>query len=438
MNLFLEFPPVSTEEWEAAVRADLKGRDPSSLGKILYRAEDVAGLDFGDQPWPSRPWEIWAEVSDLAGARRALDRGAEGLVVDHPTQDWSPLLQGIHLHTAAELGDWASDLRGTIETDTVSGALPGFRKAVAIPHDLPIATQVELCRQEAHFLREVGSRLGIADETLRTHPMAHVLKTAAQISAADLVVPVGPSYFQEIAKFRAIRRLCPYSRIIARTSRWHATAYDPHVNLLRGTTGAMAAIIGGCDALIVGPFTEARGFADDMAERLALNTQLLLRDESYFGQVADPAAGSWYIESVTAELLKGGTTGTSSNAFIGVNRYPNPGETSPETITPGRAMTALEQCRLRSERAPRRPTVRLLRGTDAKMARARAAFSRDFFIAGGFEVVEAENADLTVLCDADVNYQANRQWPVLAAGSDFGRHSDPAATIAAWQNRLGI
>jgi methylmalonyl-CoA mutase N-terminal domain/subunit len=215
------------------------------------------------------------------------------------------------------------------------------------------------------------------------------------------------------------------------------TAYDPQVNLLRATTEAMAAIIGGCDALIVGPFTEARGAADELAERLALNTQLLLRDEAYFDRVADPAAGSFYIEALTDSLVKGEEVGAQKPVFIGVNRYPDPGAQSPETVTPGRAMSGLESCRRRAARAVRRPTVRLVRGVDEKMSRARAAFSREFFVAGGFEVIDAD-ADLTVLCDADANYPATREFPVLAAGLDFNRTSDHAALIGDWLDRLGV
>ena len=404
--MFIEFPPVSTAEWEAAVRLDLKGREAASLGKILYRAEDVTP---GEQPWPARAWQIWAEVSDLASARRALARGTEGLVVASPGADWLPLLDGVHLHTSAAeatLRPWAAGLSGTIEADSVSVALPGFRPVRALRDDLTMVQQIAAVKGvDAH---------------------------------CDWMVPVGPSYFEEIAKFRALRRLRPTARIVARTSRWHSTAYDPHVNLLRGTTEAMAAIIGGCDALIVGPFTEARGFSDELAERLALNTQLLLRDESYFGQVADPAAGSWYVESLTEELLRGVGADKLATAFVGVNRYPNPRESSPEVVTPERAMSALEECRLRSERAARRPTARLVRGSDEKMSRARAAFGQDFLVAGGFAIVESGDADLTVLCDADANYPGAREFPVVAAGPDFNRNSDHAAIIAEWQKRLGI
>ena len=405
--MFLEFPPVTTEEWEAAARAELKGRDPGFLGKILYRAEDSPSV-VPEQPWPSRAWEIWAEVQDLGAAQRALDRGAEGLVVARPGPEWLDLLAHVHLHTGVGPGPWASGLHGTVEAGS---ELPGFRTARPLRHDLGLVEQI-----------------------------AEIVGFDGDV---DWVVPVSPSYFEEIAKFRAMRRVRPHARLIARTSRWHVTAYDPHVNLLRATTEAMAAIIGGCDALIVGPFTEARGAADELAERLALNTQLLLRDESHFGQVADPAAGSWYIESLTAALLKGAWECAPAAAFVGVNRYPNPKEATPDAVTLDRAMSLLEQCRLRSERAPRRPVVRLIRGFDERMSRARAAFARDFFAAGGFAVTESGDSDLVVLCDADANYEALRgqldvTCPVLAAGLDFGRNSDHAAFIADWQGRLGI
>ena len=373
MNLFIEFPAVSTEEWEAAARADLKGRP---IGKVLYRAEDVT---VQAQPWPPRAWQIWAEVRDAAGAQRALARGAEGLVLEGATAPW---------------------------TDEFHQVLMNFDAALQVPHDMPIGQQLAAVKGQ---------------------------------KKPDIVLPAGPSYFEEIAKFRAVRRLCPgVQRLIARTSRWHATAYDPHVNLLRGTTAAMAAILGGCDALIVGLFTEARAEAGDFAERMALNTQLLLRDESYFGQVADPAAGSWYIESLTEQMVSGTYTDQTATAFVGVSRYPNDRETAPDAITEGRATTALELCRRRSEGAFTRPTARLRLGADEKLSRARAAFARDFLAAGGFAIVDGDAADLTILCDADAHYPVAREFPVLAAGPDFNRHSDQAALLNEWQNRLGI
>ena len=123
----------------------------------------------------------------------------------------------------------------------------------------------------------------------------------------------GPNYFMEIAKLRAARLLwsliikgfIPEAYSVIRmeincvTSRWDKTVYDPHVNMLRTQTQAMSAILGGADSLIVEPFDIVFRSPDEFSERIARNQQLILKDEAYFDKVADPAAGSYYIENLT-------------------------------------------------------------------------------------------------------------------------------------------
>jgi methylmalonyl-CoA mutase len=79
-------------------------------------------------------------------------------------------------------------------------------------------------------------------------------------------------------------------------------AYDPHVNLLRATAAAFGAAIGGAAGIEVRPFDEALGSATAFARRLARNTNLVLKHEAWLSAVADPAAGSSYVESLTGEL----------------------------------------------------------------------------------------------------------------------------------------
>ena len=90
--------------------------------------------------------------------------------------------------------------------------------------------------------------------------------------------------------------------IHARTSRFTKTVLDPHVNMLRTTTEAMAAILGQVDSLHVAPFDEPLGLPDQFSRRIARNVQLILAEECHFDQVADPAGGSWYVEKLTADL----------------------------------------------------------------------------------------------------------------------------------------
>ena len=83
------------------------------------------------------------------------------------------------------------------------------------------------------------------------------------------------------------------------TSRWNKTVYDPYVNMLRTQTEAMSAILGGTDSLTVEPFDIVFRNPDEFSERIARNQQLILKEEAYFDKVADPAAGSYYIENLT-------------------------------------------------------------------------------------------------------------------------------------------
>ena len=84
---------------------------------------------------------------------------------------------------------------------------------------------------------------------------------------------------------------------------------DPWVNLLRGATAALAAGVAGADAVTVLPFDHTSGAVDAdgaLGRRLARNTQLLLLEESHLGRAADPAGGSFYVESLTEQLASEG------------------------------------------------------------------------------------------------------------------------------------
>ncbi len=127
---------------------------------------------------------------------------------------------------------------------------------------------------------------------------------------------VGSSYFMEIAKFRAARLLwanvveayttesnCAEKMLIfATTSEYNQTVYDSYVNMLRGTTEAMSAALAGVDFLEVVPFDFAYRVPNDFSRRIARNVQSILKKESRFDQVVDPAAGSYYIETLTEKI----------------------------------------------------------------------------------------------------------------------------------------
>jgi methylmalonyl-CoA mutase len=128
---------------------------------------------------------------------------------------------------------------------------------------------------------------------------------------------VGRDFFLEIAKLRAARRT--WARVVeaagggaeaqvlllhARTSRRTKTQRDPWVNLLRGTAESFSAALGGADAITTESFDAVLGESDEFGQRMARNTQHLLRHESNVHRVVDPAGGSWYIESLTEQLAQ--------------------------------------------------------------------------------------------------------------------------------------
>lgn len=129
---------------------------------------------------------------------------------------------------------------------------------------------------------------------------------------------VSSNYFMELAKFRAARMLwaqiaeqykpiekadCKMA-LHAVTSRFNQTLYDAHVNLLRSQTEAMSAALAGVDSLTVTPFDIPYKTPDEFSERIARNQQFLLKEESHLDKVADPAGGSYYVETLTVSIAK--------------------------------------------------------------------------------------------------------------------------------------
>jgi len=90
--------------------------------------------------------------------------------------------------------------------------------------------------------------------------------------------------------------------IHTQTTSINKSSLDAYNNMIRTTTECMSAVIGGCDSLSVIPYNFGFEDANDFSDRMALNQQHICRDEAYLGKVADIAAGSYYIETLTEEL----------------------------------------------------------------------------------------------------------------------------------------
>lgn len=126
---------------------------------------------------------------------------------------------------------------------------------------------------------------------------------------------VASFYFMEIAKLRAARML--WSKILeafgveeqnrkmfihCKTTEFNQTYFDPYVNMLRTTTEAFSAIVGGADSIHTNPFDESFNPSDNFSRRIARNTQIVLKEESHLDQVIDPAGGSYFVEKLTDDI----------------------------------------------------------------------------------------------------------------------------------------
>jgi methylmalonyl-CoA mutase len=127
---------------------------------------------------------------------------------------------------------------------------------------------------------------------------------------------IGSNFFMEMAKLRAARILWDKitkvygakaeargMQISAETSTFTKTVYDLHVNILRAGNEAFAAVVGGVQYLHVTPFDDITG-SSQQSERIARNTQNILKEEAHLRTVVDPAGGSWYVETLTTELAE--------------------------------------------------------------------------------------------------------------------------------------
>ena len=461
-HLLEDFPPVPTEAWESAIHVDLKGVDYRK--KLLWNTDDGVSV---------RPYFRREDTQDLEPHIEPIP-GTFPFIRGRGLQSWQQMESPVALPAGAVRADTIHDQGGTVVQELGYGIALGVEKLVEK-------------LEEGHGVDEA-------------------------VAGIHFVFAIGSNYFFEIAKLRAARLLWAHAvwafkpqkeasclmKIHACTALSNKSIYDPFANVLRATTEAMAAVIGGCDSLEVRPF----GFCS----HLAVNIQRLIKEESHLDCVADPAGGSYYIEWLTDTLahkgwelfqrveVEGGYTNAKGSVesalaesrlakekaissrrrtLVGVNSYPDLKETSVDPVEESqgiwRAARTFEQLRRRTEACARergkRPKVLLLERGDLTMRQARSQFSQNFFGCAGFEIeisheYQDTDADLIVLCSSDPEYLTLAEevcpkvkQPVIVAGDPKAQldqlkaigvqgfihiRTDAITALTEWQNRLGI
>ena len=347
----------------------------------------------------------------------------------------------------------------------------------------------------AYIVQELGYALAWGNEYLQQLTDAGV---DVDLAAKNIKFNMGVSenYFMELAKFRAARLLwaqivkqyepkcdCACKMVInATTSTYNQTLFDSYVNLLRSQTEAMSAALGGIHSMVVTPFDAPYEQATDFSERIARNQQLLLKEESHFGQIVDPGAGSYYIEHLTDALaqeawkiflkveeeggflaaIKAGTVQDDINAtnvkrhgdaakrkefLLGTNQFPNFTEKSegkkPQTcgcccghaedeeqhpfkaISSTRLAADFEDLRIHTEET-RVPTAFMLTIGNLAMRQARAQFSCNFLACAGYKVIDNLGFK-TVEEGIDAALEAKADIVVICSSDDeYAEYAIPA------------
>lgn len=355
-KLFKDFSPVSAKQWKQQIQMDLKGADynqtlvhttPEGINiKPFYHRDSYKSA--GNVPNLPDNWTIVQAVfvDDLKIAQRLIKEAIAG----GATAIWltatkvfnhNELIQGLELkrvefyadfkfldlgfYTAfkttldkagaivqlrldllgnlAASGNWFKDNNSDHQT---LQALWETHKQTGV-----IGVNAELyANAGANTVQQLAYSLAHLNEYLNFFKNDKGNLTAKP--EVCFTVAIGGNYFMEIAKLRALRLLVKVLsqeyktelalKILATPALRNKTIYDPNVNMLRTTTECMSAALGGANAICNQPYDVVYHKSNDFGERISRNQLLILKHESYFDAVSNPADGSYYIEELTQEL----------------------------------------------------------------------------------------------------------------------------------------
>lgn len=456
-------------------------------------------------------WVIFERFSTVDPAssnkaiRHALMHGTEGLIFDGPIQQpqqFGALTEELlpqylilcfrntdPVPLAGWLKGWADRLeiptlaiRGSAGYDPITASC--FGEAVRplplgdlvrsyrqnLPAFLPIGVNAARFREQgASLVQELGIALAVGNAYIQ-----RLLKDGLTIDQAtpalQFELAVGTDYFTEMVKFRAFRTLwsglvtayapehscTAAANIMATSANTTLSAIDPHTNLLRLTTAAMSAVLGGVHGLELQSFDRPLNGGSDFGAELSRNIQLILKNEAYLDKVVDPAAGSYYLESLTDQLSdqawaffqaiegQGGfesawnagwlpaqiaahrekleaAVATRKKVLVGVNQYPDAASLPTESwpLSGFRLSAGFEGLRQQTAAAKNRPKVFLLPIGDLSMRLARATFIGNFFGCAGYEIIENNGFDKLEIA-ANAALQSGAQIIALcAADGDY-------------------
>ncbi len=328
----------------------------------LYRKHTLDSLQPIDVPYATekarvvQPVYIHKIMSANQAALQALENGADSILFtgsDLPSEkEWTALMKGIHLdwfEPEFDLGESntalffhllneyqymdipADSRRGAIAFDPITHAWLTGNFEYSREENFNVLTTIlktardqmpgyRLLHVNSYMLRDAGAT-AVQEIAFTLAHLTEYLDHFTNIgwNASDLFTKIqvnagtGEDYFTEIAKYRTLQFLLAKLAeayqvydvsiyINAITTRRNKTVYDIHNNILRASSEAMAALIGGCNGICIWPYNETYQLPDEQAYRLSRNIPLILIHEAHLDTVSDPSAGSYYLEVLSRKM----------------------------------------------------------------------------------------------------------------------------------------
>ena len=351
-NLFSEFEPISAKQWKQQIQFELNGADYNetlvwdSLEGIKVKPfyhNDETEINL-NAIVPTKPFAIVQNifVHDVKKSNvRALDslqRGAESVrfTIESESISIKELMQNLPLGNVNyyfNIPFLSVEFVRKIEEFSTKNNTHFFIQVDPIGQLAKDGNWFENLEKDFEKLNTIASKITVPFLTISSviyqnaganivqqlaYTLAQVNEYFNRISAINqpitIEVAVGTNYFFEIAKLRALRILfntlaTEYNHnfdchIIATPTKRNKTVYDYNVNMLRTTTECMSAILGGAEAVANLPYDALYHKDNEFGDRISRNQLLILKHESYFDKVNNPADGTYYIETLTEQLAE--------------------------------------------------------------------------------------------------------------------------------------
>jgi methylmalonyl-CoA mutase len=360
-NLILKTLKTGTDEEKLAFYNEtlIQHPEPGIEIQPFYTAEDLAELEYLKEFH-----KVWTETKQTKGwmnvvsfinpsddeIQNVMSKGADAVdIISYSEKINLPkdILQTIPVFFNIESGEWQILKQYLTENIKDKKLLMGGIQLLDFFVDKEVLNENNLVevstffKDSAYFkpliipaFEQITSSSSVDELTLGLSRALELVDTLTEkgldsttvLKQIGFEIGIGGDYFRAIAKLRALRFLWwqigkLYNQNLNLTDVFvkafpkpeESLEKEPYKNMLANTTKAMAAIIGGCDALEVSAteikilsedYREKSDYYNELSGRIARNVSVILKEESYFDAITDPGSGSYLIESLTHQIIK--------------------------------------------------------------------------------------------------------------------------------------